>query len=175
MIKTCDNCNNEFEAKRATARYCSERCKKVFQRVSGEAQERLLERAELVRFKCEEVPLISGECVYFLWDDDIIVYIGRSSRVITRVSSHVMEGEKKFNAISIIPIDEKNNQIEALYIKKYAPKYNTTGITIVEKQAQRIQQLEDELCILKYANTDNPDVLIYAERGYPVLFNSMFN
>ena len=35
MIKTCDNCNNEFEAKRGTARYCSERCKKVAQRVSG--------------------------------------------------------------------------------------------------------------------------------------------
>ena len=35
MTKICTNCGNEFEAKRETARYCSDKCKKVHSRVSG--------------------------------------------------------------------------------------------------------------------------------------------
>ena len=35
MIKTCSYCEKEFEAVRGTAKYCSDKCKKAFQRVSG--------------------------------------------------------------------------------------------------------------------------------------------
>ena len=35
MIKKCTNCGEEFNAKRETARYCSDKCKKAKQRVSG--------------------------------------------------------------------------------------------------------------------------------------------
>ena len=35
MNKICTNCGNEFEAKRETARFCSDKCKKAHSRVSG--------------------------------------------------------------------------------------------------------------------------------------------
>ena len=35
MNKKCNKCGNEFEAKRETARYCSDKCKKAHSRVSG--------------------------------------------------------------------------------------------------------------------------------------------
>jgi len=35
MLKICENCNKEYEAKRDTSKYCSEKCKKAFQRISG--------------------------------------------------------------------------------------------------------------------------------------------
>lgn len=34
MIKTCNNCNNEFDAKRVTAEYCSDKCRVQASRVS---------------------------------------------------------------------------------------------------------------------------------------------
>lgn len=35
MLKSCEDCGKEFEAKRRTARFCSERCKKRAQRRPG--------------------------------------------------------------------------------------------------------------------------------------------
>ena len=39
MTKICTNCGNEFDAKRETARFCSDKCKKAHSRVSGTNEE----------------------------------------------------------------------------------------------------------------------------------------
>ena len=39
MNKICTNCGNEFDAKRETARFCSDKCKKAHSRVSGTNEE----------------------------------------------------------------------------------------------------------------------------------------
>ena len=78
-----------------------------------------------------------GYCVYFLYDNDVIVYIGYTFNLGKRLGEHsqwtnTREGhrnqlvKKQFTHYSIIPMDDgkKARELESKLIKKHQPKYN---------------------------------------------------
>lgn len=67
-------------------------------------------------------------CIYALIKKNKIVYIGQSSNILGRLSSH-LNSNKDFDSWSIIEswsyIDSDSfNEIEREYIKTFKPKYN---------------------------------------------------
>jgi hypothetical protein len=60
--------------------------------------------------------------VYFLLQDDEVVYVGQTSVGLSRPFSH---NDKKFNLVKVLPCSiDKLNETEDFYIEKYKPKYN---------------------------------------------------
>lgn len=66
-------------------------------------------------------------CIYFLFQDDKIVYIGETTAAMTRISQHAKNHKKQFNRFSIEPFNgstkERKNK-ERLLITKFKPVYN---------------------------------------------------
>lgn len=72
---------------------------------------------------------LEGNCsgIYFLFDGDELVYIGKGWNCLLRVAEHTRkDSDKSFNSWSYIPIDDKNEycRLEKELIKKFSPKYN---------------------------------------------------
>lgn len=68
------------------------------------------------------IPRLPNSFVYFLLDDEEVVYVGKTKNGIVRPLSHF---DKKFTDIKIIPVpEEKLSHEEEYYISKYSPKYN---------------------------------------------------
>lgn len=66
-------------------------------------------------------------CIYFLLQNDKVVYVGESISVMTRISQHVKDGTKSFNGFSFEPFrgsDKERKHKEKLLIKKLQPVYN---------------------------------------------------
>lgn len=62
--------------------------------------------------------------IYFLLDNNVVVYVGQTKQGILRPLSHK---DKKYDTIKILYCDEKElNRLEDRYITKYRPKYNKT-------------------------------------------------
>lgn len=70
-------------------------------------------------------PKIRG--VYFLIYRQMIVYVGQSADVQARLVSHLASG-KVFDSVAIIDTGERSdrNELEAAYIVKFEPLYNTS-------------------------------------------------
>lgn len=69
--------------------------------------------------------LTSG--IYFLFQDDELVYVGQAACRDIRLLTHISEGLKKFNRFAWIPCEPENLEyLEAQYILKFLPKYNKT-------------------------------------------------
>jgi hypothetical protein len=67
--------------------------------------------------------------VYFLWNKIDLVYIGQSTNVRTRVFNHAVYPPAKFDRITFMAVKWPwHLSVEALYIAKYAPPLNSTGI-----------------------------------------------
>lgn len=67
----------------------------------------------------------SASGIYYLIDNDEIVYIGQSIRVYGRVLTHIKERSKQFNRFAWISIKaEQLNVSEAAQIVAHNPKYN---------------------------------------------------
>lgn len=63
--------------------------------------------------------------IYFLTNNDDVVYIGQSINVSFRVKTHLKENKKEFCDVYIIECcKEKLNELENHFIVKYNPKYN---------------------------------------------------
>lgn len=81
----------------------------------------LPDKAEIIAAASPVPKTLSG--VYFLIEDDEIVYVGQSGNVIARLQTHLLT--KKFNKIAILPCEEKERAtIEAKYIHLFQPKLN---------------------------------------------------
>lgn len=66
--------------------------------------------------------------VYFLFQDETLVYVGQSTHVPTRIESHVREGRLKFNRVAFIKVPPENLlEVEAYYIDLLWPEENRTG------------------------------------------------
>jgi predicted GIY-YIG superfamily endonuclease len=64
--------------------------------------------------------------IYFLIQNQKIVYIGQSHDVINRIYTHLNKGKKGFDSFSYIEIAyDKLNILEAEYIVKFKPIHNT--------------------------------------------------
>lgn len=68
--------------------------------------------------------------VYFLHDEDEIVYVGQSTTLRWRIETHLGQGLKTFDAVSFIPCCvSRLLEIEAAYIRKLVPKYNQCTVS----------------------------------------------
>jgi hypothetical protein len=66
-------------------------------------------------------------CIYFLINNDTIVYVGQSVHPNIRIATHVTQNLKEFNRYFILDVPcDTMNDIEAECIWKLAPIYNTT-------------------------------------------------
>jgi len=64
--------------------------------------------------------------IYFLFEDSIVVYIGKSDDLFRRLHKHNIYDETKITSVGILPIVNKFEMdiAEMLYIHKLKPKYN---------------------------------------------------
>ncbi|WP_186260300.1 phage integrase Arm DNA-binding domain-containing protein [Burkholderia gladioli] len=64
--------------------------------------------------------------VYFLLSQGAIVYVGQSKNVLGRIATHRAEGEKRFDRVFVVECKASElDHLEALYIDKFCPIYNT--------------------------------------------------
>ena len=67
--------------------------------------------------------LFSG--VYYLIDNNEIVYIGQSTNVAARITTHVQNGTMAFDRYYVCPVAPgKLRECESIAIKELEPKYN---------------------------------------------------
>lgn len=63
--------------------------------------------------------------IYFLFFNDLLVYVGGSSNVLFRIGQHIRGGEIPFTTFSVLPCAlRKISEVEDRYIKEWRPKYN---------------------------------------------------
>ena len=76
----------------------------------------------------ENLNLEIVRCIYFLYQDDKLVYIGKTNNLVQRLLQHRYEKSKVFNSYKKYLILEDSNidEIENDFIKKYNPEYNIT-------------------------------------------------
>lgn len=69
--------------------------------------------------------IISVSGIYFLYEDEKLVYIGQSIHIHKRVLDHYSEGKKFFNRVFFIRVEQNSLlKIESELIKEFRPKYN---------------------------------------------------
>lgn len=72
----------------------------------------------------KRIELINGNLIYFLINDDVVVYVGQTKNGLQRPFSHF---NKEFNRLEVLECKEEELGIlEDKYIIKYMPKYNKT-------------------------------------------------
>lgn len=66
--------------------------------------------------------------VYVLILDGIVVYVGESKSVYSRIGAHVKDSKKKFDSVRILPCQEHRRKYwEAVLIDRYQPLFNSKG------------------------------------------------
>lgn len=74
--------------------------------------------------KVSEIPFNKFNCVYFLMDGDYVAYVGQTSHLSARISTHVNDG-KEFDSVSWVCVDPGDLLlIEAFNIAHYNPSLN---------------------------------------------------
>lgn len=82
-------------------------------------------------------------CVYFLYDNEKLVYIGSSLNLYGRLSQH-LKSKKVFNGVYYIPIrPSKLRRIEWCLIKHYKPIYNTEPFLKAKSSLIKPMSVED--------------------------------
>lgn len=90
----------------------------------AEADERGLLEAGFITRRAMSFDRIVG--VYFLLQDDEIVYVGQSTNIMTRLSNHKFEATKLFSRVFVMECPEAHlDRLERLYIDKFKPRYNS--------------------------------------------------
>ena len=84
----------------------------------------LLNKDDIIKM---QIPIIDPNCnlsvIYFLLQDNEIVYVGSSNKGLSRIYQHIRD--KKFNAYSYIVVPPENRaKLENNYIFRFNPKYN---------------------------------------------------
>lgn len=93
------------------------------------------------------VESLNSFCVYTLWDNDEIVYVGQSTQLGQRIMAHTKD--KLFDSYSFIDcksVDEMDS-IESALIIQLQPKYNTQygkGYESLAKLRSRIRKISDK-------------------------------
>lgn len=71
----------------------------------------------------QEVPIFSGGVVYFLMRGDIVVYVGMSTRLLSRINDHA--ANKDFDSIAYIKVDGVElAMVEDFNIEHHQPELN---------------------------------------------------
>ena len=85
---------------------------------------KLLNEDDMIKM---QIPIIDPNCnlcvIYFLLQDNEIVYVGSSNKGLGRIYQHIRD--KKFDAYSYIVVPAENRaDLENNYIFRFNPKYN---------------------------------------------------
>jgi len=74
--------------------------------------------------KSSEIPFSKFNCVYFLMDGDYVAYVGQTSHLSARVSTHVADG-KEFDSVSWVCVESSEMLlVEAFNIAHHNPSLN---------------------------------------------------
>lgn len=65
---------------------------------------------------------VSG--LYFLFNNEKLVYIGKSSHIYRRVRTHIRQKQKQFNTFAVHKVSHNVFELESKLIEIYKPKYN---------------------------------------------------
>lgn len=66
--------------------------------------------------------------IYFLWQGEVVVYVGQSKHVTNRILKHAVDKLKTFDGVSSIPCPRKALlKTERYFIEALLPKYNRCG------------------------------------------------
>lgn len=66
---------------------------------------------------------VSG--IYFLFQDNRLVYVGQAKIYFTRIAAHLRHHNGKFNRMAFMPVARSHiGTVEAWYIRTYAPALN---------------------------------------------------
>lgn len=94
---------------------------------------------QFLRQNAERYDRVSG--VYFLIFDGEVVYVGQSLDCHTRLATHFREDAKTFDSSYIVRSTPHDlNDLEALYIKKFKPKFNAAMPQARRKAAWGLKQ-----------------------------------
>lgn len=75
----------------------------------------------------EKVPIVSG--IYFLFDGDEVVYIGKSTNIHNRLNSHEHDRQKKWDSFTFLEVEGIfSGALESIFIGSYRPRYNKAGL-----------------------------------------------
>ena len=90
---------------------------------------------------------LNNFCVYALWDNDEIVYVGQSTQLGQRIMAHTKD--KLFDSYSFFDCKsfEEMDSIESALIIQLQPKYNTQygkGYESLAKLRSRIRKISDK-------------------------------
>ena len=70
-----------------------------------------------------------GAGLYFLWDQDEMVYVGEAINAWARLQAHRSRKEKTFTRATFLSTDRTVRKIfEIHYIAHYRPKFNKAGL-----------------------------------------------
>ena len=95
--------------------------------------------------------------IYFLIQDNHIIYIGQSVNVYGRIYTHIKEKQKKFDSYAYVPCaDEELDILESLYIHSIAP--SSQGRTVQGDLASplSLKQIVELGKRTKYRQNDPP-------------------
>lgn len=64
--------------------------------------------------------------IYFLYNNDKLVYIGKSQNIFERIGRHIKDNVKEFNSWDYQEVDDeyKRSELEGYLINVFRPKYN---------------------------------------------------
>lgn len=67
-----------------------------------------------------------GQCIYFLYLDGGLVYIGKTARLKKRIYQHRFRNELLFDKVYYIPVEKSigMNRTEAMLIRFFQPIFN---------------------------------------------------
>jgi len=111
----------------------------------------MIEKDEIINNKIESPKIEVQRGIYFLIQENKIVYIGSSNQPNERIVGHLATGKIIFDSFYIIKVNKDDDLriIEAKYIFKYSPKYNkmlpaskyfkTIGMTSKKTSNQKIK------------------------------------
>lgn len=79
--------------------------------------------------------------VYFLYNNDELVYIGQAYNLSRRILDHMNDGTKVFNKVryNLVPV-ESLNDVETVLISSLKPKYNMARTIGNEKKEEAVRR-----------------------------------
>lgn len=89
--------------------------------------------------------------LYFLYQNETLIYIGKSINIVFRIGQHLSDDHKMFNSFKILEVKESIQdfellELESAFINKYKPIYN------IQKNKNRIKDSKD---IFEFPNVLN--------------------
>ena len=83
---------------------------------------------DIINSASDKMSINSTNIIYFLINSNELVYIGQTTKALSRIGEHQYNSDKIFNKIFYIDVPQhKLDQVEMSYIITYNPPKNITG------------------------------------------------